>query len=406
MAYLVDDDKQLQNGQAQNTDPNAPQQSISGGGSGIVEGGGVSQAGVGKGGTSGWTNIQSYLKANEGNQQGSANILNSKVGGEFSSEANRLGSESSAAKNLATQKVNDNTLDKNQALNQLNTLASGYNYKGPQSDPYNQGVAKVKNAYNYDYVKDGGPTDYAFGLNSKAQGYGSGLKSDSGFSGVMNSLYGEAAGGQLGKGQQALQTQLDVSNPYLAQARTGLNTQYDALNKNIGNTVADTSKYLGDQSTLAQTRKNQLQSQLGTQKTADYKSIDDAKSNWQAADNAKKAGNFTASDYASGGPRGVQNMDIQLPSGATANRAVNYDKYYTYANPNEATNANVGGVDTERNRWNVINEVMGLNDRINNDDDVKGGSAAFDQSKLNQKIAQWKAMEKTFGDDSENRFFL
>lgn len=350
MAYLYEDDKQLNNGQPVNqnqTQSSAPMTSSAGSAS-VEAGQPVSQAGVGKGGTGGWTNIQSYIKANEGNQQASSNLLNNKVGTTFNSEASRLADESNKAKQEAASKVSNNTYSVDQAKANVNNLASQYNYKAPQADSYNEGVNKLKAARAYQYD---GPTSYNFGLNAQAQNYGTGLKNDSGFSEVMNTLYGEAAGGQLGKGQKTLQTQLDVVNPYLSETRNNLNTQYSDLNNNINKTVEDTTKEVSSNAEKAKTNTSDLNNYLNTQSAADKNAIAQSALNHRIGEMY-----LTGQGMAQAGYLAKQGFDPNQPG------------YYNYNSGNKATLENALGVDNERNRWNAITDIFGGSDKINKSD--------------------------------------
>ena len=201
--YEEDKDKLVDpnnpNAQAQSQQAQPVQLGSSGGalaGSGSSQpgsGGNVSTAGTNAGG-GGWTNIQSYLKANEGNT-GTAKALESQVGGTFDQESQNFQNQSQETKQKAQKQVEENKVGQDQASQMIQQASQGYNYGGPQAQNYNQNVSRLKGALSAQYQ---GPRDFAYGMGGETQQYGSGLKEN--FGGLMEGVYNKAAGGAMGSG--------------------------------------------------------------------------------------------------------------------------------------------------------------------------------------------------------------
>lgn len=217
-ALLDDEEKKKQEQQTQGgaLQTGAPQTG------GVVTGqagGGQGGQALNNGGFGGWTNIQSYINANEGNDS-SAKLLDSTVGGEFDKEKSRFDSESSKMTNDAKSKADESVGFVNNFQNNLNNAASG-NFN---NDYANQAKGFLGSSYN--------PGQFTFSLNQNAQNYGNNLKDDNSFYKMQNDLYAKTSGGPLTTGQQSLQTQLDTSSDKLAQVR---NSVYDRYLNNFGN---------------------------------------------------------------------------------------------------------------------------------------------------------------------------
>jgi hypothetical protein len=228
MAILPQDDKQLQQGQQ---NQNQPVDSTGGSAGGSVGGSmgapGGTPATFGAGGSNAWTNIQSYLNANQGNT-GSAQALSNKAGSSFDQEQNNLSSQSSQAKQQAQAQVDQNNLGQDKASQLVQDAASKYNYNNPQNDQYNQDVSQISGALNAKYTA---PTSFNYALGADAQNYGQGMQNDQGFQGVMQNVYNQAGAGPMGSGSLALQNQLDTNNQPLNDARTALMGKYAGFNR-------------------------------------------------------------------------------------------------------------------------------------------------------------------------------
>lgn len=247
MAYvdsskLQDPNQQSQGqGQAQQTQSGP---TISSGSSGdVVSGGGgasspSSSAGqqAGSGGTQGgWTNIQSYVQANQGNPNNSAQALKSTVGNQFNQENQNLQNDVQAQK-AAADKANSADFSQSSAAQAVNDYAQN-------------GSADVLNKYqgilSGSYQKP--QTPYAYGMDATTKNYGDDLSSNQGFGTLMNGIYNQAAGGQMSQGQFNLQNQLDTNNTDLANARSDLANQYSGLQSNIAAAPGQLNDYYKSQ---------------------------------------------------------------------------------------------------------------------------------------------------------------
>lgn len=217
-------------------------------------GGGQSGQALNNGGFGGWTNIQSYISANEGNDS-SAKLLDSTVGAEFDKEKSRFDSESSKMTNDAKSKADESVGFVNNFQNNLNNAASG-NFN---NDYANQAKSFLGSTYD--------PGQFTFSLNKNAQNYGNNLKDDNSFYKMQNDMYAKTTGSPLSTGQQSLQTQLDTSSDKLAQARNGLLDRYSNWTTGMNSDVSNVNKNLGDYQTQWNNNKNSFASNLGSQNT-------------------------------------------------------------------------------------------------------------------------------------------
>lgn len=256
MAFLGQDDKQ-QDPSQQNPAQGAGQSSSGpaqvGASGGSDVGSGVSTAGVGAGGTGGWTNIQAYLNANK-DSGGSANALNSQIGGAFDKEQNNLQSSANDTKSQAQSQVDKNNIGTSEAANLV---------AGKANDPST--VSRVNQAVNAQYQ---GPTSWGYGMSGQAQNYGQGVSGDdNAFQGLMNNFYNDAAGGHLNSGQAALQNQFDVNNPALQAARQNLSSRYEALKNMASSTGQDVSNSIKSAQSAVGTNRDALRGYLTDQAT-------------------------------------------------------------------------------------------------------------------------------------------
>lgn len=229
---LIQDDEQNQNSQSANVTPTA-------GTSGVISGaasGGVSTAGVGAGGTGGWTNIQAYLNANK-SDNGSAQVLSDKAHTQYDSEANKLQTSANETKSQAESQANKVKDAQDNSKQWINQAANAYNYNGQQNDEYNTQTQKVKSALYDPYA---GPQNFAYQTSGDFQNTRSALGDSNSFNAFMNNLYKDKAGGTLTSGQGALQTQLDVNNQALVDTRQNLLNKYAGFDDVVNKTVTDT----------------------------------------------------------------------------------------------------------------------------------------------------------------------
>lgn len=383
MAYLASNDK------LQNQDPNAAGaqaggQSVANGGTGQAVSGsgdagqgyvsqGVSTAGVGSGGQGGWTNIQAYLNANQGNNA-SAGTFSKQANDTFDSEEKNASDSANQTKSQAQSQVSGNKIAPDTASQLISSAGQNYQYPNqtttgaqppsysntPQGsagrtaqDPqaYNDSIGKLKGSLNAQYQ---GPSSYSRGMGADAQQIGDNLGSDQGWQGIMQGLYRTAAGGQIGTGALSLQNQLDTNNDALSQARQDAQSRYAGLQSKEQGLVTDTN-----------TAARSAQGQFG-QDQQDLKGYlqNLGQTEKGAVDNAE-----------SGYNQGVQNgiydsRRLKSPFGADLDQ--NYtpeamqrlkssgwlDRNYDYQPGDQDGSMRVGGDD--RDKFNSIQDALGM----------------------------------------------
>lgn len=388
MAFVAQDDKQNVNG---NQNPQAQGSGSSGGVFAGSGGGGdfstspVSTAGVGAGGGGGWTNIQSYLTANQGNT-GTADALKSTAGSTFDQEQKNLDQTSQAAKSQADSEVQKTNIGQDQASQMISEMGSRYNYNGNQDDTYNGDLSRFQTGINSTY---GGPTSYTYGMGADAQRYGTGMGSDQGFQSIMSDLYNKAAGGLMNQGQLTLQQNLDQNNPAVNQTRQDLLNQYSGLQSNVQNTVSSTDAAVkAAQGQFAQNQQGIRDYLMGTQNT-DQQGIQKAVSDWNAAEQAIASGQNKV--FLGSNPQGNEarnyNMVVKDRFGRdqtlSTSKNLNDSDYYDYAPGGVADMTNIGGEDTNRGQLNALADILG-GSKINQAAPVSHGGYNFNQSKYDQ----------------------
>lgn len=415
MAYVAQDDTQKQNQNQQ--DPNASMGAggapVSGGqGAGGAVGGGSQPQAYGQGGTGGWTNIQNYLNANK-NTTGSAQALNKTVGSSFDNEQSNLNQQASDTKSQGQAAVDKNNVSKDAASQMIQAAGSQYQYtpqagvqqngagtiaapsigpsvnqlvKAPtsasfdpnanpsgQSSQTNQTPAAPANPYaaqSYDQIVNGlkgalsaqygGPSNFTYNMSADAQNYGQGLGNDQGFQGVMQGIYNQAAGGHMGSGALALQSQLDTNNDAVNQARQNLLQKYSGLTGNITNATNDVNQALqGDQSAFSANQKA-LKDYLSGLADTNKSAIDQAVGNWNSEE---------AKDYSDQQNR-ARALDLLYGQG--------FAEPFVHSGGTAAAD-NIGGVDDQRNQYNALMDALGNSDRIGKGA-VIGPHGAFDQT--------------------------
>lgn len=277
MAIIADDDKLQQDPNQQAQQQGAPGISaggpttVSGGQSSADVGSPVSTAGVGAGGTGGWTNLQAYIEANKGDT-GSAQALDKTVSGQFDAEKNAYTQDSSKFLGDAKQKVDANKIDNSQADNLIKQAGANYNYDSSKSGApaYGDAVSKVRGALTNAYS---GPREYNYAIGNQAAQYGADLKDNQGFDGLMKHIYQQAAPGGLNSGQTELQKQLDVNNSGLVDKRKELQGKYSDLTAGRDKTVADTTAGLSGLEQQYRTNQNGLQDYLTKQSNVNDTSV-------------------------------------------------------------------------------------------------------------------------------------
>lgn len=323
---LLQDDPNQQQTQASNVTPTA-------GTSGVISGGsnasGVSTAGVGAGGTGGWTNIQAYLGANKGDN-GSATALSDKANTQYDNEKNNLNSKASETKTQAQSQANKITDAQNNSKEWVSSASKAYNYNGQQNDDYNNQTQKLRSAL---YDQYGGPSNFAYETSADFQRTGSALKDNSAFNNYMNDIYKDKAGGTLTSGQGALQTQLDVNNQNLADARKNLLSRYSGFGDEVNNVVKDTDAAIQSAKSSYGNRQQALQSSLygmaNDYETNQAKAEADARAGYQntlntgssGRDNALLASGFSAT------PGHFESYGVPVKTGLTWNELARENQF-------------------------------------------------------------------------------
>jgi hypothetical protein len=379
MAILPEDDKQNKQlaGEGGEASAIAGQGAAGGSSGGSVAGqGGVSTAGVGAGGAGAWTNIQAYLGANQGDTS-TSRLLNDKVGNQFTQEQGNLEKSAGEAKDTGKKQVETNKIGQDKASQLISQAGNQYGYTslGQQADPqYQSTVGQVKGSLNAQYQQN--PWSYVMG--QPTQNYGQGLRDDSQFKNMVDGIYNQSAGGVMGSGAMALQHQIDQDNSNVVNTRNDLSSRYQALQKMAygddgqGGAVKDVNdaltqygqQFATDQSDL----KNYLTGQGSTYRGAIDSTVDQQEQQRKSFLNNYKdfRNNLGVDTYHMNQDRERTNnaqdqMDVinryNLNGGDF--EAVNYG----YQGP-VASESNVVGVDTERNRYNSIMDMLGLGDKI------------------------------------------
>lgn len=285
MAFLQDNDKliddenqQDSNGQAQ-TQGSGGQNFVSGGGGADVGTGTANSAGVGAGGTGGWTNIQSFLGANK-QDTGSADYVSQKIGSQFDQENQKLTESANSTKQQGQDQANRISQAAAGAKDTINDAAQYYDWGGNQNSQYTQKLKPLESAL---YDQYSGPSSFTYAFNDKTQKSKDALSNDQAMGSFLEDTYRERAGKPMTQGQLSLQRQFDTTNDPLAAARQQLLKQYAGLETTRDNTVKDTDSALKKAAEDFGNNQNQLKSTL-----ANYGNEYDTSASQKEAD-ARKA---------------------------------------------------------------------------------------------------------------------
>jgi hypothetical protein len=270
MAFILGQDDDEQNGQAQQAPGSAP---LVGGGSAAVGASAGANSGVGKGGQGGWTNMQNYLSANAGDT-GSAGALQQTVGSQFGKEQETMQKASGDFVNSAQDQVNKAKIGNDDADKLINESAAQYSYTGNGANQgYTQNVDKVKGALTNQYS---GPKEYSYGFDAKTQDYGNAVGKEGNFDGLLKNIYSQRTEKPLSQGQYNLQKQLDVHNTKLNDTRSQLANDYQGLGSKRDETVKNTTDQLGQTEQAYRTNQNALRDYLSGKSTGLDTSISQA----------------------------------------------------------------------------------------------------------------------------------
>jgi hypothetical protein len=262
MAFLADDDKLLEDQQQQ--DPNGQSQGSAGGqflsgGSGADVGTGTANsAGVGAGGTGGWTNIQSYLNANK-QDTGSADYVNQKIGSQFDQENQKLMDSANTTKQQGVDQANRISQAAAGAKDTIADAAKSYDWSGNQSNEYTQKLQPLKSAL---YDQYSGPSSFSYGFSDQTQKAKDAVSDDKAMGSYLEDTYRERAGKPMTQGQLSLQRQFDTTNDPLALTRQNLLKRYAGLEETRDTTVKDTDSALRKAAEDYGNNQNQLKSTL------------------------------------------------------------------------------------------------------------------------------------------------
>jgi hypothetical protein len=273
------------------------------------------------------------------------------VGTEFDHEQSRLGDESKNHTTMADAQ-RAKTMDATQAKSWVDNAAKSYAYGGaPQTDYYKSGTQAVKKAQSAQWEA---PTSYNFNLSQNANKYAEGLQQPQ-FRGFMDQVYGEKTGQRLGGGMLELQHQLDTSDPSVEQARQNLAQRYQTLTGNVNQTVDQTNKKITEAKNIFDSNKAGVNSYLNSQSQQDQDAVD------------ARVGDL----------RKVQDYYTNTVNDQTKGND-QYDRTgFAYSGQN-ADRQNATGVDTQRNRFNTIMDILGSENMIGKSNPYQLGNIRYD----------------------------
>ena len=281
----------------------------------------------GQGGGDGWTNIQNYLTANQGNNA-SAGLLSQNANSTLSGDKSNF--DSAAQNTEAAGQGQLANVNQDQASQLLGQATSQYGQSGYQGI-----VSQLQGMVNNSYQ---GPKagDFSYGMSADGQNLGQSLGGTQGqFGSYMNGLY-QGAAGPMTAGSQALQSQLDNNNQSLQGARQSALGQYNDLNSYIGSQTGNVNSDLGNYQNQYATDQAGIRNNLTGSATSDQNAINGQISN--------------ADSY-------MQNLATSRNRGAGQAGATVWNwSFDPTSGPNQG---NVAGVDPQRTQYNTIQDVLG-----------------------------------------------
>ena len=361
MAYATQD--QVLNFLQSGDQSQGPSQVGSSGGGGLVGGASSpssqpSGAQPGTGGNNQWTNIQSYLGANQGQNSQRANAIGqagqSILDKEKSAFTAKKDETIGAAKKAAEPVTSLGTDKASQLIQQAAQSGQG-------SEQYTQAVNPLKQAYTAQYS---GPTSFAYGKSADYTNLAKQAGDEQQFKNFLSQFDRNAQGGrELSTGQKALQSQLDVVNPELEAKRQAIADAAKSVGSEIDTGAQDVGSELSGIQNQFQTGKQSLMDLFAKQKTSSKADIDKAANDLNANNAATIAAVNAERDRIASLSKDQNSRFVRgVKNGKTSDYAINKADYYGYDPGDMATAANVGGVDTQRNVYNTISDIYGTKD--------------------------------------------
>lgn len=394
MAYLNEDEKL----EGQGGQPGEGQGGAPGGSGGFVGGGSpLSQAGVGAGGQ-GWTNIQSYLSANQGAQQGSVDAFNKQVGSQLDSDKSKLDTSANETRQKAQESADKTKVGQDQASKLIEQAGQNYQYgvnqDAAKQKAYQEPINQIRGVRTAQW---GGPNSFVAGMGGDAQQVG-GLNADPNFRDYMNNVYRQGSGGHLGVGGLNLQAQLDANNEGLASARQqalgkyadlqnyynttigGVNADIGKAKEQFGKNKADFDTYLND---AASSRMKALQDRVNQYGTEE-KALKDV--GVKHIEGANLSNGLVDAHYLRTGTDNKGNKYTQQGLAAMNEQPYRHE----YQAGDEANLENIGGSEAERGQYNAIMDALGLSERINQADKAAehGKAGYFDDEGWNRAVTE------------------
>lgn len=299
--------------------------------SGVVSGQGTNSMAQGSTQSKPWTNIQAYLGANQNNDS-SAKLLEDNVGSKLTNEQNRFNTESSNATNESKSKADESNWVVGNYDTNFNNAASG-NFNNDYSN-------RAKSLYSTQY----NPNQFTYTMDNTTNDYGKNLKDDQSFYNQQNNFYKQAAGGQLSRGQGALQTQLDTNNEKLASTRDKLLKQYSGLSSTIDNGVKSTNDAINSYANTYNTNRANFGNTLSSNNSSLGSDYNNYKDRIDSLENERNS-RLNSTEYVTD-----PNGDMYIPM-------LQRDRYNAYMDSFINPLKNDQGL--VNNKWNYIKGIMG-----------------------------------------------
>lgn len=323
---------------------------IVGAGAGAI--GGPAAAG---GSSNGWTNIQSYIAANN-KDTGSSQRLQSSVQPAFAAEKTGIDTDADKFKSAEKNTFDSLNIDPNQMSDIVNQqkekawkpLWNTASDEARRKADYDQNARWVNKHLTSDWQPN---TQWDHTISEGTQRIGTTLQNDGAFKRYLESLDEKVVGRPLTTGQHALQAQFNTSNPDLRETRSKLLKDYAGLGEHIGNRqkeVADYTKGLGTTFRTNQTTNRDYVNNMGTKAEQDQAL---AEANARAAyqnDFGELLRLYDSLQNFGGRPYGAAPVDVQGQSSP-------FNRWY---GAQDLKHRNTG--DDQKRDWNIVADFLGL----------------------------------------------